>query len=291
MKEMADLEHKHWTGTTGGTPWMQRMLIRWFRHTSLLVPYWCMGWMVPFYMLFRHKGYLASYRLFRRRFAMNPLKAFWHVYLNHLRFGQIIVDRFAVYAGHTFRFEVEGQEVFDELGNGKEGFLQLSSHIGNYELAGYSLKPRHKTFHALVFAGETETVMSSRMRMFASHGVEMVPVSPDMSHVFRLSNALRDGQIVSMPGDRIFGSPRGITCRFFGADAKFPLGPFAMAVQRHIPVLAVFVMKTGIKSYRIYVRRLQGETKEALCQCFAMNLENIIRQYPTQWFNFYDFWM
>ena len=269
---------------------MQRTLIRWFRHTSLFIPYWCMGWMVPFYMITRRKGYQASYKFYRLRFGMNPAKAFWHACLNHFRFGQIIVDRFAAYAGHQFRFEVEGQELFDELERGKDGFLQLSSHVGNYELAGYSLKPAHKTFYSLVFAGETETVMASRSRLFATHGVKMVPVGTDMSHIFAINTALQTGNIVSMPGDRVFGSPRSITCDFMAGKARFPLGPFALAVQRELPVLAVFVMKTGMKRYKIYVRKLQGKDKESLCQCFATELEHIIKLYPTQWFNFYDFW-
>lgn len=287
---MSEFEHKNWSGTTDGTPWMQKTLIRWFRHTTLLIPYWCMGWIVPFYMLFRHKGYIASYRFYRHRFHKNPLKAFGCVYANHFRFGQVIVDRFAAYAGHRFHFEVEGQNLFDELESAEESFLQLSSHVGNYELAGYSLKPRHKVLHALVFGGETETVMSSRAQMFAQHGVKMVPVCRDMSHVFVLNEALREGNIVSMPGDRIFGSPRSISCTFLGAVAQFPMGPFAMAEQRHTPVLAIFVMKTGIKSYKIYVRRLSGTDKQSLCQSFATELENIVKQYPIQWFNFYDFW-
>lgn len=287
---MAELEHRDWAGVTDGAPWMQKMLIRWFCHTPLFIPYWCMGWMIPFYMLFRRKGYKASYGFYRNRFRMNPLKAFGYVYANHFRFGQIIIDRFAAYAGHTFSFEVEGQELFDELECGKEGFLLLSSHIGNYELAGYSLKPRHKMLYALMFPGETETVMSSRLRMFAGHGVKMVPVSRDMSHVFALNEALRNGNIISMSGDRIFGSPRSVACPFLGEEAKFPLGPFALAIRCQISVLAVFVMKTGTKSYKIYVRRLHGEDKQSLCQCFVRELEKIIKQYPTQWFNFYDFW-
>ena len=177
--------------------------------------------------------------------------------------------RCAAYAGHRFRFELDGQEIFDRLEGGESGFLQLSSHVGNYELAGYSLTPRHKTFHALVFAGETETVMASRSRLFAGHKVRMVPVRPDMSHVFTLSEALRTGDMVSMPGDRIFGSPRSIACDFPGGKARFPLGPFAMAMQREVPVLAVFVMKAGVKSYKIYVRRLSGESKTDLAQCFT----------------------
>ena len=287
---MAELRHSDWSGTTGGKPWMQRMMIRCFRHASLCIPYWCMGWMIPFYMLFRHKGYVASYRFYRHRFNMHPLKAFCYVYFNHFRFGQIIIDRFAVYAGHEFKFEVEGQDIFNGLESGENGFLQLSSHVGNYELAGYSLKPDHKIFNALVFAGETETVMTSRSRMFSSHGVRMVPVREDMSHVFVLNEALRMGNIVSMPGDRIFGSSRSIACTFLGTTAKFPLGPFALAAMREVPVLAVFVMKTGMKTYKVYVRRLQGKDANALCQCFAIELEKVIKKYPTQWFNFYNFW-
>lgn len=269
---------------------MQKLLVRWLRHTSLYVPYWCMGWVVPFYMLFGHKGYVASYRFYRQRFGMNPLKSFFYSYLNHFRFGQVIIDRFAVYAGRRFRFEVDGQEVFDGLEGGESGFIQLSSHVGNYELAGYSLVPRHKSINALVFAGETETVMALRSRAFCTHRVNMVPVGEDMSHIFLLREALRAGNIVSMAGDRIFGSSRGIACTFFGREAKFPLGPFAMAVQCGVPMLAFFVMKAGVKSYRIHVRRLQGEDEEALCLCFATELEKIIKQYPTQWFNFYNFW-
>ena len=287
---MAELEHDDWKGTTGGTPWMQRTLIRWFRHTSLYVPYFCMGWMVPFYMLLGRRGYLASYRFYRRRFGMGRLKAFASVYLNHFRFGQVIVDRFAAYAGHKFHFEVDGQETFDALESAPEGFVQISSHVGNYELAGYSLVPRHKTFNALVFGGETVEVMASRARMFSSHRVVMVPMRADMSHVFRLNEALASGNIVSMPGDRIFGSPRSLECDFLGGKAKFPLGPYAMASRRGVAMLAVYVMKTGVKSYRIHVRRIEGDTAAALCQCFATTTENIIKQYPTQWFNFYDFW-
>ena len=288
---MPKSEYNSWKGTTGGTPWMQRMLIRWFRHTSLYIPYWCMGWVVPFYMLFSHKGYVASYRFYRWRLNMSPLKAFYNVYCNHFRFGQIIIDRFAAYAGHQFQIEVEGQNIFDELECDTGGFIQLGSHVGNFEMAGYFLVFKHKEFNALVFGGETETVMTSRAQMFFNHGVRMVPLSQDMSHIFILSEALRTGNIVGMSGDRIWGAQRAIVCEFLGKKARFPLGPFAMAAQYEAPILATFVMKTGVKSYKIYIRKLHGADSKELCQHFAMELEKIIEQYPTQWFNFYDFWM
>ena len=285
-----ELRHIDWKGTTGGTKGMQNLMIKWFRHTSLLIPYWCMGWMLPFYMIANRKSFLASLRFFRKRLNMSPIKSLFYVYLNYFKFGQIIVDRFAAYAGQVFKFDVEGQEIFDKYEQGKSGFLQLSSHVGNYELAGYSLKAKHKVFHALVFGGETETVMKSREEIFRTHNVNMVILKNDMSHIFALSQALSEGNIVSMPADRVFGSPRYIQCNFFNDVARFPMGPFALAIQRDVPVIAVFVMKIARKRYKIYVREISGTTREELCQSYATELENIILKHPTQWFNFYNFW-
>ena len=290
-------QHDQWKGDTGGTPWMQRTLIRWFRHTDLRIPYFCMGWMVPFYMLKNHCEYLASYHYFRRCWGHGPLKAFWNVYCQQFRFGQVIVDRFAMFAGKTFHIEVDRQELFDALESGDKGFVQLSCHMGNYELAGYSLTPKHKRFFALVFQGETETVMRQRQRMFETGRVTMVPVQEDLSHIFTLSGELENGNIVSMPGDRIFGSPRYVECELLGRKARLPLGPFALAAQREAPMLAVFVMKEGTTHYRIYVREVSDEAQttgkekaNAMARTFAAHMGEMIRKYPHQWFNFYEFW-
>lgn len=294
---MKDLEHDNWKGNTGGTPWMQRTLVRWLKHTPLQLPYFCMAWMVPFYMLFNHQGYLAIYHYFRQRHGYGPLKAFGHVYLNHFRFGQVIIDRFAMFAGKRFKLEVKGQELFDELDREEKGFLIISSHVGNYELAGYTLVPKNKTFNALVFAGESEQMMKGRNQMFAGKRINMIPMMEDLSHIFKINSALADGNIVSIPGDRIFGSPRHVAVDFMGGKANFPLGPFAIAAQRDIKVLAVFVMKTGIHRYHAKVVKL--ETPEAtqrkempvsLATAFAKELETVVREHPEQWFNFFEFW-
>lgn len=276
---------------------MQRMLIRWFKHTPLAIPYFCMAWMIPFYMAFNHKSYLAIYHYFRKRHGYGRVKAFSHVYLNHFRFGQVIIDRFAMFAGRHFKLEVDGQELFDELDSCEEGFLIISSHVGNYELAGYSLAPQGKTFNVLVFAGETEQVMKGRESMFEGKRIRMIPVQADMSHVFAINAALAEGNIISIPGDRVFGSPRHMSVDFMGDKANFPLGPFAIAAQRGINVLTVFVMKQSMYKYHIRVKRLQmseslkkTEKPKALAEAFACELESTMREFPDQWFNYFNFW-
>ena len=289
--------HEQWSGRTDGQPWMQRTLIKIFKVTDIRIMYFMMGWVVPFYMLRNHKEYLAMYRFFRKRFGYGRVKSFWNVFKNHLKFGQVILDRFAVYAGKRFKFIIEGGELFDHLAKQPSGFVQLSSHVGNYEMAGYSLVSHDKRFNAVVYAGETATVMRNRAAMFAPNNMRMILVGNDMSHIFALNQALGDGEIVSVPGDRIFGSPRYVECDFFGDVARFPMGPFAMAIQRDVPLLAVFVMKISTMGYKIYVRKIDADAAlsrkeriEAAAKSFASELEAIVRQYSTQWFNYYDFW-
>ena len=291
------LQHNEWSGKTDGLPWMQRSLIAMFRVLPLWLFYGVMALVVPFYMIFNRKGYKAMYRFFRDRFHYGPWKSFWKVYANHFRFGQIILDRFGVYAGKKYHFITEGQEQMDELEKHPEGFVNLSSHVGNYEIAGYSLKPKSKRFNALVYAGETATVMENRQKLLTQNNMSMIPVKEDMSHIFELNAAIDRGEIVSMPADRVYGSQKTANCMFLGTEARFPLGAFAMAAQKKVPMLTVFVMKEGYRTYHAFVCEIRcdreakiREQMSQLAQNFATDLEKIVRIYPTQWFNYFDFW-
>ena len=138
--------------------------------------------------------------------------------------------------------------------------------------------------------------MENRRKMFETKNRHMIIIKKDMSHLFEMSNALANGEILSLPADRIFGSTRHYNIDFMGHKAKFPIGPFTIAAQREVAVLAINVMKTGPKKYRIHIKQLQqteGNIKQRAenlaCQ-YANNLENVVNKYPTQWFNYFEFW-
>jgi predicted LPLAT superfamily acyltransferase len=67
--------------------------------------------------------------------------------------------------------------------------------------------------------------------------------------------------------------------------------------MRGLNVVAVNVMKTSWKHYRVYVTPLTYD-KEAprkvqttqLSMAYARELERMVRHYPEQWYNFYAFW-
>ena len=291
-------EHGNWRGHTDGTPWMQRTLVRLLRVIPVEVLYGIVALVIPFYLLFDGRARRAAWKFFRKRLGWSCWRSFWSVYANEWMLGLVVIDRFACYAGKKFRLQTLDKENFDRFSAREEGFVQLFSHIGNSEMAGYFF-PSTKTIHVLVFAGETERMMQGRQDLFSQKNVVMVPVQTDMSHIFTLSQALSEGQIASMPADRAFGSPRTVSLPFLGAPAQFPVGPFRLAVAHGVQVNALFVMKTSSRTYRAYHQPLvdvrgkglsRDAAVEALMKDYVARLEEMVRQYPLQWFNFYDFW-
>lgn len=290
------MAEKKWEGTTFGNSLMHRWLIGLLRKMDIRIVYvFTYVFVIPPCLL--RPGFKPMYHYFRERWGLGPLMAFVRTYQNHCMFGQVVIDRFAVYAGKHFDVEVIGLEHFQHLSSQPEAFIQLSSHIGNYEMAGYSLVSKRKMMNALVYSGEKETVMENRKEMFKGKNIGMIPVKEDMSHLFLIDHALQDGEIISMPADRIFGSQKSIRVRLLGADASLPLGPFSVATMRGLNVLAVNVMKSSAKRYRIYVTPLDYDRQaprrrqtEQLAEGFVAELERMLRMYPTQWYNYFEFW-
>ncbi len=275
---------------------MIRSLVVLMKVIDRRIIYCFMAIVVPFYMIFHHDSYLATYRFFRQRFHLGRIKSFLKVYANHFRFGQVIIDRYAAYAGKKFRFELDGNERFMELVNSERGFVQLSSHAGNYEMVGYGLTSTTKKINGLFYGGESKVMMDFRRKILAMHNVNLIEVDESMSHIFNMNAAIDRGEIVSMTGDRLFGSSKAIKCMFLGKEASFPMGPFALAVQKEVSMLAVFSMRYKGR-YRVYVRDIEKDESlpirarmTDMAKKFASELENVVRMYPTQWFNYYDFW-
>ena len=286
-----------WAGTTYGNEWMHKWLIRMLRYIDVRVLYLFVAvFIIPVCLVLNPSRGIA-YRYFRRRIGYGRIKSVWMTYVNHCLFGGVVIDKFAMYAGKKFHIDIENADAFQRLAERQEGFVQLSAHIGNYEIAGYTLVADRKRLNALVYAGEKASVMRNRNRMFADTNIKMIALSPDMSHLFEIDKALADGEIVSMPADRSGGSTKYIEHDFLGAKARFPLGPFSVATMRSLDVLAVNVMKTSLRSYKIYVTPLpydKAATRQQqirqLSLAYVSELEKRVLQYPAQWYNYYEFW-
>ena len=298
---MTKTKTKEWKGVTGGKKLGQKALLILFHYAHVTVGYAILALVVPFYMLFRRKSYLVIYRYFRKHFGYSSVKSFLKTYKNHFIFGQCMLDRFAVFAGkkNFFHMTTTGNENFYQLLEEKNGFIVLSAHVGNFQLCGYLLKQDKKQINALGFGGETKEIMKNRSIFFNNNNISMIPVFNDLTHIFTVKEALNSGEIVTIVCDRHFGNAKSVECDFLSGKTDFPTGAFSLATHFDIPVISVFVMKESASNYHAFVKpiSLNDSTKlskrekvEMLTREFVKELEIMVRKYPEQWFNFYEFW-
>lgn len=286
-----------WAGTTYGNGWMHKCLISTLRFMDVRLLYCFASVFVVPVCLILNPSRRTAYSYFRDIHKYGKVKAAWATYRNHCMFAQVVIDKFAMYAGKKFKLTFEGMDEFNALASREEGFLHLSSHIGNYEIAGYTLVSERKAINAVVYAHEKASVMENRNNMFTKTNIRMIALKEDMSHLFEIDQALCNGDIVSFPTDRFMGQTKCVETLFLGKTAKFPQGPFSVAAMRGLNVLAVNVMKTGLTRYKIFVTPLdydkdkpRKEQIRQLSEAYVRELEKRILEYPAQWYNFYDFW-
>ena len=292
------VEKKEWKGVTGGSFFGQKAMKILFSIVNVRVGYAILVFVVPFYMLFARKRFLAIYRYFRKQHGYPPIKSLFKTYRNHYLFGQMMLDRFAVYAGQkNFKVDNPDNDLFLERVYAESGCIIASSHVGNPELCGYLLSQKTKRINSLIFGGEAKEVQKNRSKVLDDNNVRLIPVSADISHLFILNEALTNGEMANMPCDRAFGSAKTVECDFFNGKADFPVGAFVLALQYQAPVIALFVLKKTASLYRIHVIPVpapqEGTKREQInrmTRSFAKILEDIVKQYPEQWFNYYEFW-
>lgn len=291
------MAQKQWAGTTYGNGWMHKYLIHSLRYIDVRIIYLFAAVFVVPVCLILNESRKTAYDYFRKRHGFGCLKSAWLTYANHCRFAQVVVDKFAMYAGKKFDVEVDRFDEFYTRADKEEGFLHFSSHIGNYEIAGYTLVSEKKKIHAVMYGYEKESVMENRQTMFDKTNISIIRLKHDMSHLFEIDNALCNGDIVSFPTDRSMGVSKSVVCKFLGKEAKFPQGPFSVATMRGLDVLAVNVMKVGMKKYKIFITPLEYDRQQPrkeqvrqLAEAYVAELEKRVKEYPTQWYNFFDFW-
>ena len=101
---------QEWDGTTYGNGLMHRWLIAILRRIDIRIIYIFTYIFVIPPCLFR-PGFKHIYRYFRKQWGCNPVKAFLKTYQNHCMFAQVVIDRFAMYAGRHFHVDIEYNSV------------------------------------------------------------------------------------------------------------------------------------------------------------------------------------
>ena len=196
------------------------------------------------------------------------------------------------------RYEFEGARFLEQLSAGR-GAIVLTAHMGNYDLGAALFTERFHRGIKMVRAPEPDTLSAEHVDLAlheSSAGAVRIGYSSDgTSLAFDLLNDLRNGEIISIQGDRVIGKVVSAPVKFFGREIFLPSGPFVLSFVSDSPVYPLFIVRTGRQKYKIIARepivceRAGGSRDEAVypaMQKWARVLEEIVRQYWPQWFAF-----
>ncbi|EGD35177.1 MULTISPECIES: lipid A biosynthesis acyltransferase [unclassified Capnocytophaga] len=286
-----------WQGKSKGNVLGYRIFVFLIKYLGIRSAYVLLIFVAFYYFLSQWKSNGYLYRYFHRRLGYSPLKAFVSVYRNYFVFGQTIIDKVAIFAQfhHQFTYEFDGVELLRSLLQRHKGGILISAHIGNFEVA-------ELFFRELDVDCQIHTVTTDMERSAIKEYLEGISlrkytpkfifVKEDMSHIFEISDALQNNGIICLTGDRYFEGTKYLRATLLGKETHFPAGPFMIASRLGVPVIFVYVMKEKNLHYHLYARMAQAKHRDAqgLLNAFTENMEQMLRKYPLQWFNYFDFW-
>jgi len=238
----------------------------------------------------------------RRRFPEHgTIRRLLDVYLLFVAQGKNLIDRYAVASGYKdIDVEIADREAFLAfLDRQSKGFILLTAHVGNWQVAMTALRKMGRTVHLMMRREDNAAVRESLQIDSERQQVKVIFTDDSLGGVIEAMKAVNRGEIVSIMGDRTYGySAVGVS--FMGGDVRFPHGAFSLAAAAQCPVVVLLSARTDLNHYVVDVSHViaapsetRGKSSEALkaaVQEFAHVLEGYAAAYPYQWFVFRDIW-
>jgi len=254
---------------------------------------------VIYYFLFSFRASKLIFHYFHKKLHYGRLKSLGLLYKNYYRLGQTIIDKLVIMSGieNKFSFNFDGEENLHKITALQKGGLLLSAHLGNWEIAGHLLKRLQTKINVVMYDGEHQQIKKYMEGVTGKRNMHVIVIKEDLSHIYEISEALKNNELVCIHADRFVAGNKTMTCSFLGEPAKFPAGPFVLAATFKVPLSFVFAFKETDLHYHLYASELKkydGLNKEAMMQQvlkdFAAEMEAKAKLYPEQWFNYYNFW-
>lgn len=291
-----------WKGKTRGGLTGYRIFVGILKYAGLTTSYFFLRFVAFYYFLFYPVSFKTIFSFYRKRFHFGFFRSIVFVYRNYYSFGQVLLDKIAIMADFKTKlnFTFEGEDYLTSMVENKTGGLLISAHVGNFEMAGYMFRRLNTRVNIIMYDAEHEKV-KDYLSSVINRNFNIIVIKEDNSHIYEINRALSEKQIVCLHGDRFLRGAKTIDSEFLGGKAKFPSGPFYMAMKYNVPVSFVFAMKGGTSSYHFSatppefyqqqgIQERRDQTIKTIINSYIDRLEKIIRDYPTQWFNYYNFW-
>jgi predicted LPLAT superfamily acyltransferase len=258
---------------------------------------------ITLYFYFRRGPERRAARDYFRRLDGKPGSAWQAMRLIHA-FASTILDRVFLLARGIdgFRVTTRGvDELHRHLDRG-QGVLLLGAHVGSFEVLRVLATRRPDCKLKLVMDKSKTPALTALLEALAPRLSDSIidTARGGMDIVLALSEAAREGAMITLLGDR--GRPHELMrdAPFLGTDAPFPAAPWLIASLLKVPVVLCLGLYRGGDRYDLVFETLAGQVElprtdrtpvlDMHIRHYAARLEHYLREAPFNWFNFYDFW-
>lgn len=208
----------------------------------------------------------------------------------------LLNDRFDL-----FDITVAGEELMLECARARRGAFLVGAHLGSFEVTR-AIGRQQPDLRVVMVAYEANarkinTMMAAINPALAQGTVALRTVEA----MLRVRGLLDEGAFVGMLADRTPGGEATEVVEFLGGPARFPIGPMRLAALLQRQVILMLGLHCGGNRYHVVfesiadfsgVARAEREAAvRAAVVRYAARLESHCREYPYNWFNFYNFWV
>ena len=223
-------------------------------------------------------------------------------------FAATVLDRVYLLMGrlNLFDLHLHGMDVFDEALLDDEGVLLIGAHLGSFEALRAIGQHRQGLRIAMVMYEDNARQINATLQAIAPDApLHVIPLGR-LEAMLQLRGWLDGGGVAGMLADRTLAgaAPRSHshTLNFLGRPATFVDGPFRLAALLRRRVLFMTGLYQGGAGYELRILPLadfrqkasdpaaQDEAIRAALARYVAVLEDLCRESPYNWFNFFDFW-
>ncbi|MFH1260149.1 MAG: lysophospholipid acyltransferase family protein [Elusimicrobiota bacterium] len=288
---------KRQRGNTAGL-WFFKMTVHLF---GVFIAYGFLYFVCLYYLIFDQPAVCSAMPYIKRRFAgSNFFVSYWRIYRLFLNQGRQLIDKYALISGaKKYNFKVYGAEEIQSLLADGRGMILLTAHLGNWQAAISTLDSLGRPVY-LVMKPEDNRAVKDYLKINEQwKNVQIISQEQYLGGVIEIMAVLKNGGIVSIMGDRRYGS-KTTEIDFMGGKAMFPCGAFTIAFAAQCPMSVLLTVKTARQTYSVNLKNIiypyleTGENKpekiKNSMRKFGKILEQFIAEYPYQCYLFTDLW-
>lgn len=294
---------RQWSSRSLGTRFGHNIFYALIQLGGRRLGYFALHWVVLYYVICRPSIRRRSDAYLHRKFpSQSQFMRVVNCYRMFLEMGRVLVDRaiLGIMGPDKMSFTIHGrQELLDLVKEGR-GFIMLMSHVGCWQVAVSALNFLQIPVNLLLEQEEGNIDRHYFEYAGVTCPIQIIDPGSYLGGTLQMLDVLKKGEVLCMMGDRVFGSEKSsLQVNFLGQSAPFPFSAFKIASAAGAPVVVFFSYKTGYDSYALKVSRIihvpknlgrSAESYRDYVTQFVSELERYTREYPHQFFNFYNMW-